>query len=172
MLEAFAYHREEWISGKFRRGSKAIIRHGYYSRSRREWTSEERCRTQHITCEIEIWTDVELPRRRGCPYFAHLDIAPADWNWRPCATLIADRINRMRGHCNRKCPTVDQPMGIFVECIFQACVARMVIGPSDKEYTRKKMLQDKDSKFLYLCLTLDVSYPVLAHTPASWYQNS
>lgn len=90
--EEYAYYREEWVSGKFHPGSSTEFVRRYIST--RHHVSEdpwENSIADIIVREIEDWTGVSLPRRNGCPYFAHPKHIPTNWNWSNCRRLFLSR---------------------------------------------------------------------------------
>lgn len=161
--EQFAYHREEWISGKVHPGNPInIIRmyeNGHLSNESR-WTEAEKARIILIVREIEDWTGVTLPAREGCPYFAHAASMPSDWGWFRCQSLMLSRFDRMRLKCNGYWITEDSPTTIFLECIFQVCINKMVIDKNDPDFDKKYKLQHKYAEFLGLPLHVEFYNPL------------
>ncbi|KAJ3527641.1 hypothetical protein NM208_g10599 [Fusarium decemcellulare] len=93
--QQFEYLKEQWIFGKLRPGSTPTPSVHYYWRGVAEdfmrWEIPKRQMINTIE-EIEQWTDVRLIRRSGCPYFAHPDSMPIDWNQKNCLRLMTDRM--------------------------------------------------------------------------------
>lgn len=163
--EQLDYLREEWMSGKLRQGSQTARPPFYFigiaeinSCTSSEWEAR-RPRINIIVDEIEQWTGVNLLRAPdGCPYFAHPDTMPSDWSWYSCLRLMVCRFVRMRDRCNQYWPTVDSPITIFLECIFQVCVGRMVVTAKDSE--EKSNMHYKYAEFLGLPLDIDFNNPL------------
>lgn len=66
----------------------------------------------------------------------------------------------MKGWCNKKWETIDSPLGLFLECIFQVCIHRMSICKDDHDFEAKKFLQAKYAEFLGLPLEIEVHNPL------------
>lgn len=169
--EQLAYLKEEWVSGKLRPGSPTAEPPRYASQSHpghmgmlSEW-DDRRPHIIQIIEEIEQWTGIELPRAYdGCPYFAHPDTMPQNWNWPNCFRLMICRTGRMANWCNRKWPTEETPITIFLECIFQVCVGGMIIDANDTD--TKRIMRAKYAEFLGLPLDIVFGNPltfVVAH---------
>lgn len=91
---------KEWVSGKIRTGNSATVPLRYVAGPsdtdmRSEW-NDQQPRIIQIVEEIEQWTGIDLPRAHdGCPYFAHPDTMPDDWDWLNCFRLMCNRTQRM-----------------------------------------------------------------------------
>lgn len=164
------YLKEEWVSGKLHPGSQQqFIRRWIHTSGKRitcGWSTSQRATITRIVCEIEEWTGIQLPKYDGCPYFAHEGARPENWSWVTTYILADERLQRMTTACNRKWPTIDNAMTIFLEMIFQVCVGRMVIDNDDQDFENKMKLQGEYREFLGLPLVLDYHNPlclVVAH---------
>ncbi|SPO06282.1 uncharacterized protein DNG_08971 [Cephalotrichum gorgonifer] len=159
------YRREEWVKGDFHRApeyvpnapsdeSDAPVSPDDVPQHATRGFQSEAGRIMSIVKEIEQYTCVTLERRNGCPLFLHGDKLPWDWNWRTVGILMSARHNRMKTGCNRHGETKDTPVTLFLECVFQACVQRMIVHPDDKDFDRKKQLKLRYSEFFGLPLTV------------------
>lgn len=163
--EQFDYLKEEWVSGKICPGSltRAPVKYfptprGIHATLVSEWEDYQPCIIQ-IVEEIEQWTGVYLPRSSdGCPYFAHPDTMPWNWNWSNYFRLIYDRKYRITILCNRYWPTEDTTITIFLECIFQVCVGTMVVKAEDSDVKHK--MRAKYAEFLGLPLGIEPKNPL------------
>lgn len=161
--EQIEYLKEEWVSGKLRPNSPAQPLPRYT-----DWLScppvQEEWETQmpyilQIIEEIEDFTGVCLPRGSdGCPFFAHPDTMPSDWNWQICVGFMAFKTMRLTLACNAKWTTEDTPLTIFLECIFQVSVGCMVILAEDPD--SKRDLRSKYAEFLGLPLVIRFCNPL------------
>lgn len=167
--ELMEYLREEWVSGKFRSNQPQIQpnRRMWANLPRfRRWSSSDKVRLQTIFQEIEEWTGVTLPQRSGCPYFCHSSTMPSDWDWSKCQNLMESRLARMTEWCNRNWDTVDTADTIFLECVFQVCIGKMVIVDGDRDEAMKRSYMDTYGEFLGLPLNVYHHNPltfVVAH---------
>ncbi|KAI9151401.1 Tyrosinase ustQ [Paramyrothecium foliicola] len=141
----FEYIKEEWVSGRFHPGSPPWTTLQFQRGSNlnsKGWSMGKRKTILYITHEIESWTGVELVRRHGCPYLGHPTTLPENWSWKMCFEIMVDRICRMRDMCNRHWMTVETTETIYLECIFQVCVGKIIpLLPSDPNYDEKTQLQ-------------------------------
>lgn len=149
----YEYLKEEWVSGKLHPGtphSTNFVADTPYSTTSLEnqWP-----RVKHIAEEFQAWTGVTLPSRAGCPYFLHSSTMPALWDWKMCHGLVGERLAVMTIWCNGKWVTVDDEVTIYLECIFQVCIRKMVVKDEDPEASLKRQLQSEYAEFLGLPLS-------------------
>lgn len=78
---------------------------------------------------------------------SHEDTMPRDWSWKQSFNLIAERFWRRKTQCRT---TRNVPSSIYLECIYQCCVQRMVLDKSDADYHQKARVQEKYREFLNL----------------------
>ncbi|KAH7469602.1 hypothetical protein IWW34DRAFT_849291 [Fusarium oxysporum f. sp. albedinis] len=163
------YFKEEWISGKAHPGgSEKILQRRYRTEvtiQKPRWKISVH-QINNIISEIERWANVSLPRRHGCPFFGHPDAMPTDWCWKSCYTFMYDKLNMMQHKCNKYWVTVDSLETIYLECVFQVCVGRMVIMTDDPDFEHKVVMKNKYSEFLGLPLDVEIRNPltfVVAH---------
>jgi len=155
------YYKEEWVSGKVHPGSPLPRYRGHACRySAWDGWSKSWTRISQVLREIEAWTGVELPKPGGCPYFAHPATIPEVWDRRQAFGLMEDRRSRMKTGCNLKWATVDNTETLFLECIFQCSLARMIVDDSDPECHTKRELQRKYAEFLGLPLAIESRHPL------------
>ncbi|KAM3446348.1 hypothetical protein MY3296_009753 [Beauveria thailandica] len=160
--DSLNYVREEWISGKFRPGQPKTqpIRRLVWGNPSARWSSKAMHRIRRIVSEIEGWAGVTLPRGQDCAYFCHESTMPPWWDWIICQQLMECRLERMKDHCNRWWKTVDTSETLYLECIFQVCMSRMVILDSDPDRELKRHLRREYSDFLYLPLGIYFHNPL------------
>lgn len=163
--EEYQYRREEWVKGDFHRApgsasdalgdeSDAPVSSDDVRQYATYGFASKAGRIMPIVKEIEQYTGVTLERRHGCPLFVHGDKLPWDWSWQTVGILMLNRYYRMSLGCNRHGETKDTTVTLFLECVFQACVQRMIVHPGDKHYDRKKQLKRRYSEFFGLPLTV------------------
>jgi hypothetical protein len=161
--DQLAYFKEEWISGKPHPGSNQDPpQHRYFNGGLIEsprWKIPVR-QINSIVLEIEKWTNVSLPRYQGCPFFGHPDCVPTDWRWETCYTMMFNRQQIMQYYCNRRWETADSIETLYLECVFQVCVGRMVIMIDDQDYGQKVAMKNKYCEFLGLPLDVEHRNPL------------
>ncbi|KAF5677584.1 hypothetical protein FHETE_1635 [Fusarium heterosporum] len=119
------------------------------------WPEAELARVRRVAEEIMDYFDVKLRRGNdGCPYFAHPESFPEKWSWNIAFRLSSERLNRTTRICNRYWPTYDTVETIFLECVFQACVARCILDRNGIHYDQKKQLKEKYKSILGLPITM------------------
>ncbi|KAF4496813.1 hypothetical protein FAGAP_7021 [Fusarium agapanthi] len=121
----------------------------------KRWPEADLARIRRVDEEIMDYFGVELGRGGdGCPYFPHPESFPPNWNWNIAFLLTTDRLHRMTVACNRYWATYDTPDTIFLECVFQVCVARSVLDPKDTDFKQKRQLKEKYQSILGLPLSI------------------
>ena len=167
------YAKQEWQSGEFHPGSPDVDSQVRFHTTsggfklfrkvnfpkRLGWTentvitaAEFRKAAEPIIEDIEAWAKVRLPNgRHGCPFIGLEDWMPEEWGWISCHQFFRKRLWRMTSRCNRRHPTIDTVVTIFIECILQVVIRIMDCGSDDI----KKGLQIKYMEFL--CLPIDVA---------------
>lgn len=100
------------------------------------------------------WTRVSLPERNGWVYFGHESTLPRDWGVDSCLALMAERLTRMTMACNKKWPTEETVVTIYLECIFQICVRDAVIKDGGPDEELRRFYREKYSEFLGLPVTV------------------
>lgn len=157
--DMWRYLHLEMVAGRLHRGSspppQARQLHNVYSNASRLQT----VRVMSIIEEIEARTEVSLERQMGCPFFLDGPIPP-NWNWGLCVWFISDRLGRMKRHCNKKFETVDTSETIFLECVLQTSIKRMVVRDDDPDAKLKRDLQDKYAEFHQLPIVLESRNPL------------
>lgn len=163
--EMYDYLMEEWVSGKLHPGSNWIPKYTCLERDMvtKEshslsnvcpWTQQEVDRIKSTIASIEEYTRVILPRSRGCPVFVNLATAPQTWSWTTAGLLCSRSLKTMEIWCNRHWETVDTAETIFLECIFQVSVRKMVISDNDPLGDMKRFHQSKYEELLGLPLVV------------------
>ena len=141
--ERFQYLKEEWVAGRFHNPDTIIHRnHQWASKARSttncSWTGDQgqvefdQAAAARVAEEIQIWARVRLlTGEDGCPYFGHEDTTPSPWSRSVCHWAMLVRFFRLWSYCNRCWVTIDTVTGIYLECIFQACIWKMPVGDGD-----------------------------------------
>lgn len=129
--EQLEYYRQEWRTGRPHPGSPCPGRRHWI----RFWTAVDnvrftdgrlRPRLTHIVDEIEIFTGVHLPRSHdGCAYFGY-GAPPSTWSWSSAQVLLKRRLETLQNWCNKGHESVEDWTTLYLECVFQVSITRMV----------------------------------------------
>lgn len=146
----FQFLLEEWLTGRLHNDSEPPVQPLRVSRNN---MASDYPLVLCIIDEIEVWTEVRLPRANGCPWFLEETEMPDDWNWNKATALVYKRLKTMTRWCNKKWVTVETVITIFLECVLQVSLRLMVVRDDEPESERKRELQRKYAEFLGLPLS-------------------
>ncbi|RYN84825.1 hypothetical protein AA0120_g9105 [Alternaria tenuissima] len=124
--EVFKAMHEQWVSGKLVASDQLEDAKTYKSIDAVKWSTEDLTRLKFLINQLEKEFGVSVTKSTdGCPVVARLpntSTSSQEWSWVAAANFFFQRLDRLRKRCNRWDATIDTPITLFVECIFQICV--------------------------------------------------
>lgn len=158
----FELDMEEWRYGKLRATPGPWNEQRYLCGTRTKkitWRGDTLDRIKALIAMLEEEFRTTLVRSAdGCPWIGSLETMPHGWSWELCASIMAERLDRMEKVCNVYDVTVETPDTIFIEIIFVACVIACEEISDGKYYTadQKKSFKEVYAEFLDLPMTADL----------------